>query len=224
MMSILSRICVALTLCHMIFVPAIIANPDAKRLYDDLLSNYNRLIRPVSNNTDTVLVKLGLRLSQLIDLVRLAAAASSNGLHRAFHFRISRTKFWRQTFGSNTWVLDYLSAARRNRLRLTAFHFAWAQEWQDYKLKWDPSEYGGVQELYVPSEHIWLPDIVLYNKWVAFDCCHCIISKWARKKKKKFIQMSASANWVHWRIETFLMLTAPEHPMNLFCVHIVLVD
>lgn len=45
------------------------ANPDAKRLYDDLLSNYNRLIRPVSNNTETILVKLGLRLSQLIDLV-----------------------------------------------------------------------------------------------------------------------------------------------------------
>jgi hypothetical protein len=45
------------------------ANPDAKRLYDDLLSTYNRLIRPVSNNTDTVLVKLGLRLSQLIELV-----------------------------------------------------------------------------------------------------------------------------------------------------------
>lgn len=44
-------------------------NPDAKRLYDDLLSTYNRLIRPVSNNTETVLVKLGLRLSQLIDLV-----------------------------------------------------------------------------------------------------------------------------------------------------------
>lgn len=47
------------------------SNPDAKRLYDDLLSNYNRLIRPVSNNTDTVVVKLGLRLSQLIDLVRI---------------------------------------------------------------------------------------------------------------------------------------------------------
>lgn len=44
-------------------------NPDAKRLYDDLLSNYNRLIRPVANNTDIVVVKLGLRLSQLIDLV-----------------------------------------------------------------------------------------------------------------------------------------------------------
>lgn len=51
------------------FCETVHANPDAKRLYDDLLSNYNRLIRPVSNNTDTVLVKLGLRLSQLIDLV-----------------------------------------------------------------------------------------------------------------------------------------------------------
>lgn len=49
----------------------VFCNPDAKRLYDDLLSNYNRLIRPVSNNTQTVLVKLGLRLSQLIDLVSI---------------------------------------------------------------------------------------------------------------------------------------------------------
>lgn len=37
------------------------------------------------------------------------------------------------------------------------------KEWQDYKLKWDPSEYGGVTELYVPSEHIWLPDIVSWR-------------------------------------------------------------
>jgi hypothetical protein len=54
------------------------ANPDAKRLYDDLLSNYNRLIRPVSNNTHTVLVKLGLRLSQLIDLVSTASILDNN--------------------------------------------------------------------------------------------------------------------------------------------------
>jgi len=45
------------------------ANPDAKRLYDDLLSNYNRLIRPVSNNSEKLTVKLGLKLSQLIDVV-----------------------------------------------------------------------------------------------------------------------------------------------------------
>ncbi|XP_076621695.1 nicotinic acetylcholine receptor alpha2 isoform X3 [Colletes latitarsis] len=94
-------------------------NPDAKRLYDDLLSNYNRLIRPVSNNTDTVIVKLGLRLSQLIDL-----------------------NLKDQILTTNVWL---------------------EHEWQDHKFQWDPAEYGGVTELYVPSEHIWLPDIVLYN-------------------------------------------------------------
>ncbi|CAG7817021.1 unnamed protein product, partial [Allacma fusca] len=38
-----------------------------------------------------------------------------------------------------------------------------SRKWTDYKLLWDPTEYGGVEQLYVPSEHIWLPDIVLYN-------------------------------------------------------------
>ena len=38
------------------------------------------------------------------------------------------------------------------------------QSWYDYKLKWDPREYGGVEMLHVPSDHIWRPDIVLYNK------------------------------------------------------------
>ena len=47
------------------------ANHDAKRLYDDLLRkrNYNKLIRPVGNSTATLTVKLGLKLTQLIDVV-----------------------------------------------------------------------------------------------------------------------------------------------------------
>ncbi|KAF6206616.1 hypothetical protein GE061_017852 [Apolygus lucorum] len=43
-------------------------NPDAKRLYDDLLSNYNKLVRPVVNVTDALTVKIKLKLSQLIDV------------------------------------------------------------------------------------------------------------------------------------------------------------
>lgn len=38
------------------------------------------------------------------------------------------------------------------------------QSWYDYKLRWEPKEYGGVHMLHVPSDHIWRPDIVLYNK------------------------------------------------------------
>ncbi|XP_076621692.1 nicotinic acetylcholine receptor alpha2 isoform X1 [Colletes latitarsis] len=116
-------------------------NPDAKRLYDDLLSNYNRLIRPVSNNTDTVIVKLGLRLSQLIDL--------------NLKDQILTTNVWLEHVS-----LEYIRYPLENDdLTITNF----AQEWQDHKFQWDPAEYGGVTELYVPSEHIWLPDIVLYN-------------------------------------------------------------
>ena len=48
-------------------------NPDAKRLYDDLLSNYNKLVRPVSNVTEVVTVQLKLKLSQLIAVVRRRA-------------------------------------------------------------------------------------------------------------------------------------------------------
>lgn len=44
-------------------------NPDAKLLYDELLVDYNRLIRPVANASETVTVKLGLRLSQLMEVV-----------------------------------------------------------------------------------------------------------------------------------------------------------
>ncbi|KAL4630491.1 neuronal acetylcholine receptor subunit alpha-4-like [Arapaima gigas] len=37
------------------------------------------------------------------------------------------------------------------------------QEWNDYKLRWKPSDYDNVTSIRVPSELIWVPDIVLYN-------------------------------------------------------------
>lgn len=96
------------------------SNPDAKRLYDDLLSNYNKLVRPVVNVTDALTVRIKLKLSQLIDV-----------------------NLKNQIMTTNLWV---------------------EQTWYDYKLQWEPKEYGGVEMLHVPSDHIWRPDIVLYNK------------------------------------------------------------
>ncbi|XP_048007349.1 acetylcholine receptor subunit alpha-like isoform X3 [Leguminivora glycinivorella] len=94
-------------------------NPDAKRLYDDLLSNYNKLVRPVLNVSDALAVRIKLKLSQLIDV-----------------------NLKNQIMTTNLWV---------------------EQSWYDYKLSWEPREYGGVEMLHVPSDHIWRPDIVLYN-------------------------------------------------------------
>uniref|UniRef100_A0A8C9QYV5 Cholinergic receptor nicotinic alpha 3 subunit n=1 Tax=Scleropages formosus TaxID=113540 RepID=A0A8C9QYV5_SCLFO len=43
--------------------------------------------------------------------------------------------------------------------------------WNDYKLRWDPREFGGVEFIRVPSRRIWKPDIVLYNngEWMIID-------------------------------------------------------
>uniref|UniRef100_A0A914Y6N4 Neurotransmitter-gated ion-channel ligand-binding domain-containing protein n=1 Tax=Panagrolaimus superbus TaxID=310955 RepID=A0A914Y6N4_9BILA len=37
--------------------------------------------------------------------------------------------------------------------------------WFDYKLKWDPSDYGGITDVRFPGslDQIWKPDVLLYN-------------------------------------------------------------
>ena len=57
------------------------ANADAKRLYHDLINGYSSLIRPVGNNSDRLTVKMGLKLSQLIDVVSLLRTGSPSFSH-----------------------------------------------------------------------------------------------------------------------------------------------
>uniref|UniRef100_A0A3B4A967 Uncharacterized protein n=1 Tax=Periophthalmus magnuspinnatus TaxID=409849 RepID=A0A3B4A967_9GOBI len=38
--------------------------------------------------------------------------------------------------------------------------------WNDYKLRWMPAEFDGIEYIRVPSNKIWRPDIVLYNNAV----------------------------------------------------------
>ncbi|KHJ96905.1 Neurotransmitter-gated ion-channel ligand binding domain protein [Oesophagostomum dentatum] len=43
---------------------------------------------------------------------------------------------------------------------------AWVEyQWTDYKLKWQPSEYGGIKDIRIPGNGnaIWKPDVLLYN-------------------------------------------------------------
>jgi hypothetical protein len=61
---------------------------DAKRLYDDLLTGYNRLIRPVGNNTEKLTVYMGLKLTQILDVV----------VSLKFQFKTKHKNFNLQTF------------------------------------------------------------------------------------------------------------------------------
>lgn len=65
---------------------AVAGNPDAKRLYDDLLSNYNKLVRPVVNTSDVLKVCIKLKLSQLIDVVsKIALQLTPYRILRTLH-------------------------------------------------------------------------------------------------------------------------------------------
>ncbi|XP_027258715.1 neuronal acetylcholine receptor subunit alpha-5 [Cricetulus griseus] len=37
------------------------------------------------------------------------------------------------------------------------------QEWIDVKLRWNPDDYGGIKMIRVPSDSLWIPDIVLFD-------------------------------------------------------------
>ncbi|CRK91227.1 CLUMA_CG004909, isoform A [Clunio marinus] len=133
-----------------VIVSVCAGNPDAKRLYDDLLSNYNKLVRPVVNVTDALTVRIKLKLSQLIDVVSI----KKRSFLSTFFIIIKHCSI----------VSSILFERYQNLKNQIMTSNLWVeQSWYDYKLKWDPREYGGVEMLHVPSDHIWRPDIVLYN-------------------------------------------------------------
>ena len=45
--------------------------------------------------------------------------------------------------------------------------YVW-QRWKDYRLSWNITEYGGVDSIRLPSNLVWTPDILLYNRCVAY--------------------------------------------------------
>ncbi|GAV02418.1 hypothetical protein RvY_12988 [Ramazzottius varieornatus] len=38
------------------------------------------------------------------------------------------------------------------------------QVWMDNNLKWNPADFGNITTIRIPSEKIWKPDLLLYNK------------------------------------------------------------
>lgn len=51
-----------------------------------------------------------------------------------------------------------------DQLKTDPSPFFFHQIWNDYKLRWIPTEFDGIEFIRVPSNKIWRPDIVLYNK------------------------------------------------------------
>jgi len=93
-------------------------SPDDSRLLDDLMTGYDRRVRPVSNNSQPVGVSLGVTL-QTLDIDEETNVA--------------------------TLIL-------------------WMNfEWNDYRLQWNESDYGGIEDIRLMPDQVWMPDIMPYN-------------------------------------------------------------
>ncbi|XP_055641297.1 neuronal acetylcholine receptor subunit alpha-7 isoform X3 [Toxorhynchites rutilus septentrionalis] len=93
--------------------------PHEKRLLNNLLQSYNTLERPVANESESLEVKFGLTLQQIIDV------------------------------------------DEKNQLLITNIWLS--LEWNDYNLRWNDSEYGGVRDLRITPNKLWKPDVLMYN-------------------------------------------------------------
>lgn len=94
---------------------------DEQRLLYHLLRGYEKAARPVRNASTPIILKLGLTLTNIVDIDEK-----------------------NQVLTTNVW-LD--------------------QEWRDELLQWNPDDFNGITSIRIPCDLLWLPDIVLYNKW-----------------------------------------------------------
>lgn len=57
-----------------------------------------------------------------------------------------------------------MSTAQDEKNQVLTTNLWLEMRWTDENLKWNPDEYGGIKLLHMPSNELWTPDIVLYNK------------------------------------------------------------
>ncbi|KAI4883589.1 hypothetical protein NFI96_033209, partial [Prochilodus magdalenae] len=118
---------------------SVICADSEERLMNWLLGKerYNKLIRPALNRTERVTVRLQVSLAQLISVNERE--------------QIMTTNVWLTQVSVESWLKEEVAFVNT------------APNWNDYRLSWDPSDYEGIDKIRIPSRHIWLPDIVLYN-------------------------------------------------------------
>ncbi|KAM8904628.1 neuronal acetylcholine receptor subunit alpha-2-like isoform 4-T4 [Spinachia spinachia] len=113
------------------------------KLFRTLFAGYSKWSRPARNITDVVIVKFGLSIAQLIDVDEKNQMMTTN---------VWLKQVWKEPACDSTLRPFFCENG-----------VFFCQEWTDYKLQWRPSDFDNVTSIRVPSELLWVPDIVLYN-------------------------------------------------------------
>ncbi|XP_064628674.1 neuronal acetylcholine receptor subunit alpha-7-like [Lineus longissimus] len=100
-------------------VAALALISDEHKLYNDLMKDYQKWVRPVQNASASVEVNFGITLQQILEVNEARGYVS-----------------W------NIWL-----------------HMGW----KDVSLRWNASEYSGIDKLRIPIDQLWKPDLAAYN-------------------------------------------------------------
>lgn len=149
-------------------------------LFKDLMKDYNKNVRPMEKSGDITKVDIKLTLTNLISLVcnsLFNLFLSKRLLNRPNKYKWSPQNEKEEALTTSVWIemVSYYSLLMCCvGIFSTLKSELVSQQWCDYRLRWDQPPrsdlYGNItSELRVPSQSIWLPDIILENKWV----CHC---------------------------------------------------
>nr|XP_014030873.1 unnamed protein product [Salmo salar] len=89
----------------------------------------------------------------------------SLGIPKLSSYAKTEDKLFKNLFRNyQKWVrpVEYLNGTVRVRFGLAISQLV-DVEWLDMKLRWNPDDYLGITNIRVPSDSIWIPDIVLYD-------------------------------------------------------------
>ncbi|XP_068677823.1 neuronal acetylcholine receptor subunit alpha-10-like [Montipora foliosa] len=82
-----------------------------------------------------------------------------DGYHKDIHPRLPGTGPVTVTFDFQ--LIRILDVSARDQFIIT---YAWVnQYWKNSFMKWNPEDYGGIKEIHVSPEDVWVPDTLLYN-------------------------------------------------------------
>ncbi|PKU47971.1 neuronal acetylcholine receptor subunit hypothetical protein [Limosa lapponica baueri] len=145
-----------------------------RKLYKELLKNYNPLERPVANDSQPLTVYFTLSLMQIMDVLEQRPQdIKDNGLCYILQEFWSYSFFNLPTLGkledeknqvltTNIW-LQMTDPKHAYGKRMSFYYAKWSEYWTDHYLQWNVSEYPGVKNVRFPDGLIWKPDILLYN-------------------------------------------------------------
>ncbi|VDK40055.1 unnamed protein product [Taenia asiatica] len=97
-------------------------------------------------------------------LVECCSDEAQTRLQRKLHQVAEGSKFIEQRLRVSRREKDVSYIGYKDEVNQILTTNVWVElEWTDSRLIWEPEDFGGVTALFIPSEQLWLPDLLLYN-------------------------------------------------------------